>query len=150
MPQSLSKLYVHIIFGTKNRQALISGKVEEHLYAYIGSTLNTNESQPLKIGGKPDHVHILGLLSKNLSLSKLVEEVKKRNSKWIKTQGDEFESFAWQSGYDAFSVSQSQVESVSKYIAKQKEHHRKITFEEEFRDFLKKYQVPYDERYVWD
>ena len=97
-----------------------------------------------------DHVHILFSLSKNYPLMKIVEEVKKGSSKWIKTKGPAFHKFQWQNGYGGFSVSQSGVDAVKRYIAGQEEHHRSVTFQEEFGKFLRKYQIEYDERYVWD
>lgn len=97
-----------------------------------------------------DHVHILCILSKNHALAKVMEEIKKGTSKWLKTQSSSLGTFHWQNGYGAFSVSQSSIAAVREYIAGQEEHHRKVTFQEEFRAFLRKYRVEYDERYVWD
>jgi len=150
MPQSLSKILVHIIFSTKNRQSLLPEKIRPELYSYLASVLQRCESPALKIGGIADHVHILCSLSKNYALAKIVEEFKKSSSKWLKTKGAEFQSFFWQNGYGVFSVSQSDIDVVIRYIEKQEEHHRVMTFQEEYRKFLEKYRVPYDERYVWD
>jgi REP element-mobilizing transposase RayT len=150
MGQSLVKNYVHIVFSTKYRQALISQEIEPELYTYIGGICNKLSCQVIKIGGCADHIHILCLLSKKIALMKLLEEVKSHSSKWIKTKGKEFENFYWQDGYGAFSVNPSEIDVVINYIAYQKTHHLKRGFQDEFRLFLKKYEVEYDEKYVWD
>jgi len=108
------------------------------------------ECQPIKIGGYLNHVHILCMLSKKISLMKLLEVIKSNSSKWIKTKGENFENFYWQDGYGAFSVNPTEIDIVTAYISNQKQHHRKKDFQNEFRSILKKNQVEYDERYVWD
>lgn len=150
MGQSLVKNYVHLVFSTKHRQTLIQPPWEAELHAYLGGICNGLDCQSIKVGGYTDHVHILCLLSKKLPLMKLLEEVKSHSSKWIKTKDTSLQNFYWQDGYGAFSVNPSEVEAVVHYIAHQREHHRKRTFQEEYRAFLKKYGVDYDERYVWD
>lgn len=150
MGQSLVKNYLHIVFSTKHRQPLIHEPVESELHAYIGGICKNRECHPIKVGGYTDHIHILCMLSKKIALMKLLEEVKSHSSKWIKTKDDSYKNFYWQDGYGAFSVNPSEVDVVIEYIANQKEHHRKRTFQDEFRAFLKKYHVEYDERYVWD
>jgi REP-associated tyrosine transposase len=150
MPQSLAKIYVHLIFSTKNRQPLLDEDIRTELTSYIGGVLKNLDCQPIEIGGTKDHVHILCCLSKNLALSKLIEEIKTSSSKWVKAKESTLAQFHWQNGYGAFSVSQSHLNAVVRYIRQQEEHHRKVTFQEEFLEFLKKYRVPYDERYVWD
>lgn len=150
MSQSLSKLYIHIVFSTKYRHPWISETIEPELYAYMASILKTCESPALIINGMPEHIHILSRLSKNYAVSKVVEQVKKKSSKWIKGKGKTFEQFYWQNGYGAFSVSQSQVEKVRKYIANQKAHHKKQPFQDEYRSLLQKYEIDFDEQYVWD
>jgi REP element-mobilizing transposase RayT len=150
MGQSLVQNYVHIIFGTKHRQPLIKTDIEKELYAYLGSICKRLESPPIKIGGYTDHIHILCRLSKKIALIKLVEELKSHSSKWMKTKSDELRQFYWQSGYGAFSVNPSEVDVVIRYISNQKEHHRKKSFQQEYKAFLKKYNVEYDEQYVWD
>src|SRR5262249_46683379 len=97
-----------------------------------------------------DHVHILFSLSRKVSLAEIVEEIKSSSSKWIKTKGDAFRTFFWQSGYGAFSIGRSGVPGAKKYIASQKEHHRKVSFQDELRNLLARYEIAYDERYVWD
>ena len=149
MGQSLVQNYIHIVFSTKNRIPFIHDKVESDLHAYIGGICNNLECLPIKVGGYTDHIHILCLLSKKIALVKLLEELKSHSSKWMKLRG-EFKDFYWQDGYGAFSVNATEVATVVKYIANQKEHHSKKTFQDEYRAFLKKYSVEYDERYVWD
>jgi putative transposase len=129
---------------------LISPLIEPELHNYIGGICNNLECYPIKIGGHTDHIHILCLLSKKLALIKLLEELKSHSSKWIKTKSDELKKFYWQDGYGAFSVNPSEIEVVKKYIENQHEHHKQKTFQDEYRAFLKKYNVEYDERYVWD
>ena len=148
MPQSLAKVYVHLVFSTTGREACLADAVRPTLFAYLAGILQNLECAAVKIGGMADHVHVLLVLARTLPLSKVVEEVKKGSSKWLKTQG--IPAFAWQAGYGAFSVSASQVDVVSKYIENQAEHHRKTTFQDEFRQFCRKYGVELDERYMWD
>ncbi len=150
MPQSLAYNYIHLVTSTKNRQNLILPSIQDELYGYIGGICKTLESPALKIGGIEDHIHILAILSKKISLITFVEEVKKGSSKWMKLQGETIENFYWQGGYGAFSVNPKEVDVVKTYIQNQKEHHQKRTFQEEYRAFLKQYDIPYDERYVWD
>ena len=150
MGQSLVKNYVHIVFSTKYRQELITEIVEKELYAYIGGICQKLECYPIQVGGYTNHIHILCNLSKKIALMKLLEEVKAHSSKWIKTKGVEFENFYWQDGYGAFSVNPSEVDIVVRYIKNQKIHHKNQDFQNEYRTFLKKYEVEYDERYVWD
>jgi len=149
MAQSLSKLYVHIVFHVKNNDILIRTKDEKELYAYIGGVIKTNEAFPITINGVGNHLHILTTMSKNMSLSKFVEEIKRNSSRWIKTKGDYYRLFAWQGGYGGFSVSQSKVSIVEKYIENQKEHHKKESFQDEFVRFLREYKVGFDEKYLW-
>ena len=150
MAQSLAYNYIHLVFSTKHREHTILPEIEDKLYGYISGIGKNLDCQILKIGGISDHIHILFTLSKKVSLSAFVEEIKKSSSKWMKTQGSQYANFYWQSGYGAFSVSPKQVDTVVKYIATQKEHHSKKTFQQEYLDFLKQYNVDYDERYVWD
>ena len=150
MGQSLVKNYIHIVFSTKYREPLIQEAIEPELYAYLGGICSSLECQPIKIGGYTDHIHVLCLLSKKIALMKLVEELKSHSSKWIKTKGEAYRTFYWQNGYGAFSVYPSDVDVVIRYIANQKEHHRKTNFQDEYRAYLEKFMVEYDERYVWD
>jgi putative transposase len=150
MGQSLVKNYVHIVFSTKYRQPLIHPPVEQELHAYLGAICNQLECQSIIVGGYTDHIHILCKLSTKIALMKLVEKVKSHSSKWIKTKEKSYENFYWQDGYGAFSVNPSEVDRVIAYIANQHAHHTKKTFQEEYSAILKKYQIEYDERYVWD
>lgn len=149
MAQTLTSLLVHIVFSTKNRAHLITPEVEPGLFAYIGGILKNHESRLLDAGGTSDHVHLLVSQSKNIALSALLQEVKKGSSAWIKTQGEVFRSFHWQDGYAGFSVGQAEVFGLKRYIANQKEHHRKQSFQEELIQFFEEYGIVYDERYLW-
>lgn len=150
MSQSLAVVLVHLVFSTKNRETAIHPEIEGELHPYMATVFRTLESPSLAINGTSDHIHALFRLGRKIALAKVIEEIKTSSSKWIKTKGPEYGGFHWQNGYGAFSVGQSGVAAVKKYIANQKEHHRRKTFQEEFREFLAKYQVEYDERYVWD
>ena len=150
MSQSLVKNLLHLVFSTKHRSLWIPPTVREHLYAYQAGIFKEWDSPAIIIGGVEDHVHALFALSKNHPLKKIVEEVKKGSSKWMKRDGTGNADFYWQNGYAAFSVSESNVEIVKRYIQKQEEHHRKMTFQDELRALLKRHQVEFDERYVWD
>lgn len=150
MPQSLSKLYVHLIFSTKDRARVISEPVRERLHEYMGGTLYQLDSPPIEINTEPEHAHLLFLLGRTRSISEIVRELKEQSCKWLKTIFDGFAFFYWQRGYADFSVSQSNVDEVRAYIRNQREHHRKVTLQDEVRAFLEKQQLAYDERYVWD
>ena len=150
MPQSLAKIIVHIVFGTKNQRPFLSPNIRDNLFAYIGGILNKIDSTPILIGGVEDHVHILCLLSKNLPPCKLIEKVKSASSKWIKSKNSACKGFQWQNGYAIFSVSNSSLPSVRDYISTQNEHHRKTSFKGELKHFLEKYDLQYDEKYIWD
>ena len=150
MAQSLSKVYVHITFSTKDRQYLIDEKIRESLFQYLGGVCKGLECNPVKVGGHSDHVHILCLLSRKIAQMDLLEELKKQSSKWIKKQGDAYSNFYWQDGYGIFSVNPTQIDVVVAYIKNQEEHHKTLSFQDELRAFLKKYHVEYDERYIWN
>jgi putative transposase len=148
MPQSLAKLLVHVIYSTKHREPVIEASIRPHLHAYLVGILDNLQCPSLQTGGTNDHVHTLFSLGRTITVSDVVEEVKKGSSKWMKTQG--VPAFTWQAGYGAFSVSESQAETVVRYIQRQEEHHRCLSFQDEFRRFLQRYHISYDERYVWD
>ena len=150
MPQSLAMNLIHLVFSTKQRMPWIPPTVRERLYAYQAGIFKEWESPALVIGGVEDHVHALFVLSKNQPLKKIVEEVKKGSSKWMKSDGTGNVDFYWQNGYAAFSVSASNIEAVKRYIEHQEENHRKMTFQDELRVLLERHQVEFDERYVWD
>jgi putative transposase len=149
MPQSLSKVLVHLIFSTKNREPNIPEVIRPRLHAYLVGILDNLKSPSLQTGGVADHVHTLFVLGRTISQADLVEELKKGSSKWMKADGG-VPGFAWQAGYGAFSIGESQAETVISYIQTQEQHHRKVTFQDEFRKFLERYKVAYDEQYVWD
>ncbi len=149
MSQSLSKLYIHAIFHVKNNECLIQPEDEKELYAYMGGTIKISKSIPIVINGTENHIHILCIMSKNISLSALLEDIKTNSSRWIKTFGPHYREFAWQGGYAGYSVSQSKVDVVKKYIENQKEHHNKQSFKEEYIRFLKENGVEYNDDYLW-
>jgi len=149
MAQSLSKVYVHITFSTKDRQQLIDENIRESLFKYLGGVCKGLECNPVQVGGHANHVHILCLLSRKVAQMDLLEELKKQSSKWIKMQADSYSNFYWQDGYGIFSVNPTQVDVVVKYIKNQEEHHKRVSFQDELRAFLKKYNVDFDERYIW-
>jgi len=149
MGQSLSQMYIHLVFRTKYGQPYIKENIESSLHAYMAGILKNMESPALKINSVPDHIHILFRLSKNYALAKVVEEVKKQSSKWMKEKG--VNGFTWQIGYGAFSVSSYKVEVLTNYIIRQKEHHKIVTFKDEVEKFMKEYNVTeYDAKYFWD
>ncbi len=150
MPQSLARLPIHLVFSTKNRERIITDAIRDSLHAYMATVLQHLGCPPVLINSVEDHVHILFELSRTVAVSSAVEDVKKASSKWIKTQGTEFAGFSWQAGYGAFAVSESNVDAVRQYVANQQEHHRTQSFQEEYRAFLERHRVGFDERYVWD
>jgi REP element-mobilizing transposase RayT len=149
MPQSLAQIYLHVVFSTKNREPLISAEVQPRLHAYLAGAGNAISCPVVIAGGMADHVHLLVRLSRTLSVSDALKAFKAESSKWMKSDAA-CPGFVWQAGYGVFSVSASHVEAVTEYIRRQPEHHRRRDFKEEFRELLKRYQVTYDEAYVWD
>lgn len=151
MPQSLAQIYVHIVFSTKLRQPfLIDKTLRDECHAYLAGTCKRRGSPSIIVGGVVDHVHILCTLSREESVSVLVRELKRESSKALKEKSPSLRNFYWQSGYGAFSVSPSHVPALKQYIRNQEQHHRQESFQDEFRRLLRKYGLPYDERYVWD
>jgi REP element-mobilizing transposase RayT len=150
MPQSLSRILVHLVFSTKDRAPVLTPLIRAELHPYLDAVLTDNNCPSLQVGGVADHLHMLFGLSRSLSIADVVEIVKVGSSKWIKTKGEDFGRFQWQTGYGAFSVSQSNADDVVRYIRNQEEHHRRMTFQEEFRRFLELHRIEYDERNVWD
>lgn len=149
MSQSLSKLFVHIVFHVGKESRKIRKEDRAKLFAYMGSVIKDNDSIPILINGVEDHVHVFLVMSKNIALAKLVEEIKRHSSRWIKEQNSYYSKFMWQGGYAGFSVSSSLCDKTKKYLSNQEDHHRKITFKEEYLMFLKEYGIDYDERYLW-
>ena len=149
MAQSLSKVYIHLIFHIKTTSPTIRTEDIDNLHSYIGKLVNTTGSVDIRVGGIEDHVHVLFLLSREMSLANTIEEIKRNSSRWIKTLTPYYRTFAWQGGYAAFSVSQSIIDKTLQYIDRQREHHKKHSFAEEYKAFLKLYNVKYDERYIF-
>ena len=150
MSQSLAKLYIHIIFHINNQQLGILEKDQKDLFAYIGSIIKDNDSFPIIINGTEEHIHVFCVMSKNIAPAKLVEEIKRHSSRWIKTKGRYYENFAWQGGYGCFSVSPSLYDKTIIYIQNQKEHHKRMTFHDEYVMLLEKYDIEYNEKYLWN
>jgi len=150
MPQSLSLVIVHVIFSTKDRHPFIAPDTRPKLHAYLATVARNIGCEAYRVGGVADHVHLAIRLSRTVTLADLVQELKTASSKWVKTQSPGLAAFAWQRGYGCFSVGPPDLEPLRAYIDDQENHHRTRTFQEEFRMFLKKYGMEYDEAYVWD
>jgi putative transposase len=151
MPQSLSNLYIHIVFSTKERVRFFQNhELRQEMHAYLAQIFKEYESPALLVGGVEDHVHILCNLSRSHDLASVCREVKRNSTKWIKVRDPELSTFSWQSGYGAFSVSRSKLEEVRSYIANQEAHHKKMSFQDELRAILRKQGIEIDERYLWD
>lgn len=150
MAQSLSNVLLHIVFSTKNREPWIDESIETELFPYLATICRDHKSPSHKIGGAGDHIHIACSLSRTMTIANLVQELKQSSSKWMKSKGDQYREFSWQNGYGAFSIGQSQLDDLSRYIANQRAHHAKESFQDELRKLLNLYGVEFDERYVWD
>lgn len=151
MPQSLADIWIHLIFSTKHRQPWLEDeRIREELFRYMSSICTQMDSIPRIVGGVADHAHLLFRQSKNHPLAKIIKSVKGDSSIWIKKRWPGFHEFYWQRGYGAFSVSPRHVDVVEKYIARQEEHHRDMGYQDEFRFFLNRHQIPYEERFLWD
>ncbi len=150
MPQSLFKMLAHIVFSTKNRADLIVPEIENDLFGYMHGIVENNSSKLIIANGTTNHVHLLVSLPKKIDIPELIGDIKRGSSSWIKKQSTRFDDFYWQKGYGAFSIGQSQVEVLTNYIKRQKVHHAKQDFKDEFRALLKKYEIDFDEKYVWD
>ncbi|MDB5033374.1 MAG: tnpA [Chlorobi bacterium] len=148
MPHSLAKVLLHIVFSTKYRQPMIHPSIEDELYRYMSAICRYHGSPAIRIGGIADHVHIACSLGRSVAICDLVEEVKRNSSKWMKSKGSP--EFRWQNGYGVFSFRESEVPIMTRYIERQKIHHRELTFKEEYRKFLIEYCIPFDEKYIWD
>lgn len=149
MAQTLTRLLVHAVFSTKNREPFISNEIAPELHRYLSGISRNHESPVVAVGGMPDHVHLLISQSKNIAMADLMMHIKKDSSKWIKTKGPQCAAFAWQEGYGAFTIGESQVDALMQYIATQAEHHKTTSFQDEFRALLHKYGVEFDEALVW-
>ena len=151
MAQSLSRLWTHLIFSTKNRLPFLSDKtIRTDMHAYLAKVLREQDCETLIVGGVEDHIHALFALSRTHSIAAVVKEIKRTSSGWVKELSPKLQEFYWQLGYGAFSVSQSNLEEIISYIERQEQHHKRETYQDEYRAFLKAYSIAYDERYVWD
>jgi len=150
MPQSLAQILVHLVFSTKDRKSWLSDDLRAELHAYIGGIIENHKGILLKAGSVGDHIHLLIAHPRTCAPSELVQEIKTGSSKWLKTQSPRLRNFHWQGGYGIFSISPLHRPALERYLAGQAEHHRVVTFQEEYRQLLGKYAVAYDERYVWD
>ena len=151
MPQSLSQIYLHLVFSTKGRRRYLQDQaLRTELHNYLGGTCRNLECPSLCIGGVEDHVHILCRLSRTVTVAELVRELERESSKWLKAKSPELSDFHWQDGYGAFSISPGHVEKLKEYIATQEKHHHEESFQDEFRRLLRLYGIEWDERYVWD
>lgn len=147
MSQSLTKQYIHLVFSTQKRSDMITKQHLAKVHAYVAGILNNISCSAICVGGTPNHIHILYVQSKTMTLSDTVRIVKTNSSKWI---NETLYPFAWQNGYGAFSVSRGHLELVANYIKNQEAHHSKTTYQDEFRRICEKNDAQYDERYVWD
>lgn len=150
MANTYSKLYIHYIFSTKHRHPVIKPEFEEKLCSYLGGIAQKNHMLSIIISGTCDHIHGLIILPPTISVAKGVQLLKGGSSKWLNAHHVGDRSFKWQKGYGAFSVSESRVPAVTHYIRNQKEHHKELSFKDEYLGFLQEYRIEYDERYVFD
>ena len=150
MPQSLSKVILHVIFSMKDRQPWLDRDIRPRIHAYLAMLCRDLQAEVFDVGGVADHIHIVSTLPRTISQADLVEKIKTTSSKWIKQIDSRYRSFFWQRGYSVFSVSPSQLNALRKYVKTQERHHRKRTFQDEYRQLLRKHGIGYSERYVWD
>jgi putative transposase len=150
MSQSLSKVILHIIFSTKDRQPWLDTDVRPRMHAYLAIVCRDLGAELVRVGGVRDHVHIVTTLPRTLSQAQFIEQIKKASSKWVKDLDAQYRGFFWQRGYGAFSVSPSQLDGMLQYVDAQQEHHRTRTFQEEYRALLRRHGIDFDERYIWD
>jgi len=150
MSQALAKIYLHLIFSTKNRERSLPDDVRDDLHSYMGGILHGLGCSPIEINTEPDHAHVLFVMTRTETISNVVGQLKKSSNDWLRNRDPQFRHFYWQGGYGVFSVSQSAVEEVRQYIRDQREHHKQVSFQDEFRTFLKRYEMEFDERYVWE
>jgi REP element-mobilizing transposase RayT len=150
MPQSLSKIIIHVVFSTKKRQRWFDPVIRCTLHSYMAGICRGMGCQAYRVGGTDDHVHLACGLARSVSVSTLVREVKRQSSVWLKQRGGDWTDFSWQTGYAAFTIGQSQQEALFRYIDAQMEHHKAMTFQEEYRIFLDRYGIAYNDKYMWD
>jgi REP element-mobilizing transposase RayT len=150
MPQSLAKIYIHAIFSTKSREPVLADEWRDELFHVLGGAANNLGCQSMIVGGVADHVHMLFQLGRTITIADAVGKIKSTSSAWVNQTRKLAMPFNWQGGYAAFSVSQSNVEAVREYIRRQPEHHAKQSFQDELREWLRRYEIEWNERYVWD
>jgi putative transposase len=151
MPQSLAKILVHTVFSTKDRRPYLHDRaLRNEMHAYLGGILSNLDCQPIIVVGVADHLHVLSALARTSSQADMVKEIKRGSSLWIKSKSSDLADFSWQNGYGVFSIGSSQIPVVKEYIATQEDHHQRISFQDEFRTLLRRYDIEFDERYVWD
>jgi len=151
MPQSLSVVYIHLVYSTKNRQPFLRDpETRADLHSFLGGTSKKLDCAPIIVGGVEDHVHLLCRFGRSITQAEWIKELKRISNLWLKDQDDKYRDFEWQKGYADFSVSQSNLEQVKQYIANQEAHHRKMSFQDEVRELLRRHQQEWDEKYFWD
>jgi putative transposase len=151
MPQSLSVVYIHLVYSTKNRQPFLRDpETRADLHSFLGGTSKKLDCPPIIVGGVEDHVHLLCRFGRSITQADWVKELKRISNLWLKDQDDKYRDFEWQKGYADFSVSQSNLEQVKQYIANQEAHHRKMSFQDEVRELLRRHQQEWNEKYFWD
>jgi REP element-mobilizing transposase RayT len=150
MSQSLSQVILHVVFSTKDRRPWLDPAIAPRMHAYLATVCRDCDCQAYRVGGAADHVHIAARLARTISQADFLEKIKKTSSAWIKIHGQQYNEFHWQGGYGDFSIGWSQLAELVRYIERQEEHHRRQTFQEEYRNLLRKYHLEFDERYVWD
>ena len=151
MPQSLAQIYLHLVYSTKDRRPFLADRsIRGELHEYVGGACNGLGCPVIRVGGVADHIHVLCRFGREVTVSALIKELKRESSKWVKSKSPGLADFYWQSGYAAFSVSPGHVEALREYIGNQESHHRQESFQDELRRIMTKYNVAWDERYVWD
>ncbi len=150
MSQSLAKVYLHLVFSTKNREPVLADAWRDELFNVLGGTANNLGCQSLIVGGVADHAHMLFQLGRTISIADAAGKIKSASSAWVNQTRGLSAEFHWQGGYACFSVSQSNVEAVREYIRRQAEHHARQSFQDELREWLRRYEIEWDERYVWN
>ncbi len=150
MPQSFAQLYAHLVFSAKNRERWLNDEIRPRVHAYIAGIVRGLDARYVVVGGVADHVHVLFDMGKMHAAVDFVSEVKRESSKFVKTLGNQYRRFYWQRGYGLFSVSPDRKADVESYVRNQEEHHRGVTFQDEFRDLLRRCDIEWDERFVWD
>jgi REP element-mobilizing transposase RayT len=150
VPQSFTCLHYHLVWSTKHREPTITPDLRPRLYEYLGGIVRSEGGMLLTVGGVADHVHLLARLSQQTAVADLLRVAKANSTKWVHDTFPTSAGFGWQTGYGAFTVSYSQLDAVRHYIARQEEHHRTVTFQDEFREFLRRHGIEFDERYLWE